>query len=90
MAVLVDSQVSDRCPWATCSPVESELDLDLGYIENVLMDFDSKHLQTQDSGGCHLGTLGQLSEFNMASKMVGNCKGHTVLRSGQFNCYCNM
>ena len=25
----------------SCSPVESELDLDLGYIENVLMDFDS-------------------------------------------------
>ena len=23
------------------SPVESEVDLDLGYIENVLMDFDS-------------------------------------------------
>ena len=60
------------------SPVESELDLDLGYTGHVLMDFDSKIIQTQDSGGCHLGTLGQLSEFNMAPKMVDNCKGHTV------------
>ena len=57
------------------SLVESELDLDLGYIENLLIDFDSELLQTQDSGGCHAG---QLSEFNMTSKMVDNCKGHTL------------
>ena len=56
------------------SPVESGLDLDLGFMENVLMDFDSK----QESSECHLGTFGQLSEFNMASKMVDICKGHTV------------
>ena len=31
------------------SPVESEVDLDLGYIENVLTDYDSQHLQKQES-----------------------------------------
>ena len=27
------------------SPVESEVDLDLGYIENALTDYDSQHIQ---------------------------------------------
>ena len=31
------------------SPVESEVDLDLEYIENVLTDYDSQHLQKQES-----------------------------------------
>ena len=35
-----------RCHY---SPVESEVDLDLGYIENVLTDYDSQHLQKQES-----------------------------------------
>ena len=30
-------------------PAESELDLDLGYIQNVLTDYDSKYLQTSVS-----------------------------------------
>ena len=52
------------------SPAESGLDLDLRYIENVLIDYDRQYLQTSESGGCHPGTLEQLAEFKMASKRV--------------------
>ena len=31
------------------SPAESELDLDLRYIQNVLTDYDSQYLQTSES-----------------------------------------
>ena len=31
------------------SPAESGPDLDLGYIQNVLTDYDSKYLQTSES-----------------------------------------
>ena len=39
----------DRTEKRRCSPVESEVDLDLEYIENVLTDYDSQHLQKQES-----------------------------------------
>ena len=61
------------------SSVKSEVDLDFGYIENVLTDYDSQHLQKQESTRCKLGILGHLSQFNMASKRVAISQGRTVL-----------
>ena len=37
------------CQEKTGSPAESELDLDLQYIQNVLTDYDSQYLQTSES-----------------------------------------
>ena len=31
------------------SPADAGLDLDLWYIENILTDYDSQHLQTSES-----------------------------------------
>ena len=47
------------------SPVESGLDLELRYIENVLTDYDSQYLQTSESDWCHLVTIGQFAKFKM-------------------------
>ena len=56
----------------TNSPVECELDLDVGYIESVLMDFDSfKTPSNARFWWVPPWYLGQLSKFNMTSKMVG-------------------
>ena len=44
------------------------MNLDLGYIENVLTDNDTQYLQTSESDRCHAVTIGQLEESNMASK----------------------
>ena len=40
--VYIDSNNSD-------SPADAGLDLDLWYIENILTDYDSQHLQTSES-----------------------------------------
>ena len=36
-------------PIAAYSPADAGLDLDLWYIENILTDYDSQHLQTSES-----------------------------------------
>ena len=62
----------DKRRYIQFSPAESGLDLDLGYIQNVLTDYDSKYLQTSESDWCHLVTIGQFAKFKMAAKMVVN------------------
>ena len=52
------------------SPAANKLDLDLGYIENVLTDNNSQQPQISESDGCNAVTLGQLAESNMASTMA--------------------
>ena len=56
------------CYNITNSPTANKLDLDLWYIENVLTDYSREHLQTSKPSWCHLITLRQLAESNMASK----------------------
>ena len=61
------------------SLAESGLDLDLRYIENVLIDYDRQHLQTSESDGCHLVTFEQLAKFKMASKRVAIYKELAII-----------
>ena len=61
------------------SPAESGMDLDLWYIENFLINYDRQHLQTSESGGCHLVTLEQLAEFKMASKRAAIYKELAII-----------
>ena len=56
----------------TSGLAESELDLDLRYMQNVLTDYDSQYLQTSESDWCHLVTTGQFAKFKMAAKMLIN------------------
>ena len=42
--------------WKAFSPSDAGLDLDLWYIENILTDYDSQHLQTSESSWCNLVT----------------------------------
>ena len=68
-----------------CSPVVSELDLDLRYIRNVLTDYDSQYLQTSESDWCYVGTIGQFAKFKMAAKMIVNYWDLKALKINNFH-----